>query len=106
MTESFDDILFDEEEIQSWREDWEEQLSIIADIDYLEDNISGFNYGVTLIPEDDFVGYCEGLVRELGELPYNLPWYLENHIDWEGVAGDIKQDYSEIECQGETYLYH
>lgn len=105
MTSSFDDIRFEEEEIQSWKEDWEGELSIISDIDYLEENLSEFDFGVTLIPEDDFVDYCEELLKELGVLPSNLPWYISNHIDWEGVAGDIKQDYSEIEYQGQTYLY-
>lgn len=39
---------------------------------------------------------------------YNLseiPQFIKNNIDWTGIAEDMKQDYSEVEYQGNTYLY-
>src|SRR5690625_3760610 len=58
MTESFEDILFEEEEIESWKEDWQEEIDKISIIDEIEDEIgSEFDFGVTLIPEDDFTDY-------------------------------------------------
>src|SRR5690606_40351775 len=46
MTESFEDILFGEEEIESWKEDWQEELNQIYRIDEIENEIgSEFDYG-------------------------------------------------------------
>jgi hypothetical protein len=106
-TDDFEYILWDEEEIQSWREDWYKELEEIEDIDDLENEIDNgeFDYGITLIPEDYFVEYCKDLVSDIGDLPRDLPFYIENNIDWDGVADDLKQDYSEVEFRGETYLY-
>jgi len=106
-TDDFEDILWDEEEIQSWKEDWSDELQEIEDIDDLEDEINNgeFDYGTTLIPEDYFVEYCKDLVSDIGDLPRDLPSYIENNIDWDGVADDLRMDYSEVEFRGETYLY-
>ena len=32
------------------------------------------------------------------------PWYINDHIDWEGVAEEIKADYSEVDYDGEAYF--
>ena len=108
-TESFEDILFDEEEIESWKADWQEELDEIAEIDLVEYEVEsyggdGFEFGTTLIKEYDFEEYCEELVRDYGYLS-DLPSFIDNHIDWSGIADDMRQDYSELEYQGTTYLY-
>lgn len=107
MTDSFEDILFEEEEIQSWKEDWLDKLQAIEEINDLEDEISNseWGYGITLIDEDDFQDYCEDLVSDIGDLPKDLPSYISNNIDWEGVAEDLKVDYSEVDFRGTNYLY-
>ena len=107
QTEEFEDILFDEEEIQSWKEDWQEELDEIAEIDRVEDEVCNgeFDSGTTLISEYDFQEYCEDFVRDCGDLPRNLPFYIENNIDWSGIADDMRQNYSEVEYQGITYLF-
>lgn len=85
---------------------WRAEIEEIEEIDNLEDEIgSEFDFGVFLIDEDDFEEYCEDLVSDIGDLPRDIPSYLYNNIDWSGVADDIKQDYSEVEYQGITYLY-
>lgn len=105
-TDDFDSILFDEEEIQDWKEIWAEELDTIKRIDSVEDEVgSEFEHGVTLIEEGDFVDYCKELVSDLGVLPSELPFYIESNIDWEGVAEDLKADYSELEYEGNTYLF-
>ena len=43
MTESFEDILFEEEEIESWKQDWQEEINQITCIDELEEEISEFS---------------------------------------------------------------
>ena len=59
--------------------------------------------GVTLIPESEFVEYAEELLKDCGELPRDIPHYIV--IDWEATADNIKQDYSDIDFEGKTYLY-
>ena len=110
-TETFDDILFEEEEIQEWIVDWETELEEIAEINQVEDEVEsyggdGFEFGTTLIKEYDFEEYCEELVRDYGYLSRDtITALIENNIDWSGIADDMRQDYSELEYQGKTYLY-
>ena len=108
MTESFEDILFEEEEIQEWREDWEHELSEIEDINQLEDEVvsdDNFDDGVTFIEEDEFEDYCKEFTKDVGFIPDHTPALIENNIDWEGIADDMRQDYAEVEFEGRTYLY-
>ena len=104
MTESFEDIRFEEEEIESWKQDWQEEINQITCIDEVEDEIgSEFDFGVTLIPEDDFTDYVEDLLKGCGYISDDFPSWIE--IDWEATAENVKQDYSELEYKGETYFY-
>jgi hypothetical protein len=106
ITDTFEDIRFEEEEIQSWKEDWLDEIVTITDIEKLEDEVgSEFDYGVTLIDEDDFEEYCEELVSDIGDLPRDLPSYISNNIDWSGVADDLRVDYSAVNFRGTTYLF-
>jgi antirestriction protein len=106
ITNTFEDICFEEEEIQSWKEDWLDEIVTITDIEKLEDEVgSEFDYGVTLIDEDDFEEYCEELVSDIGDLPRDLPSYISNNIDWSGVADDLRVDYSAVNFRGTTYLF-
>ncbi len=107
QTETFEDILFDEEEIESWKADWQEELDEIVEIDRVEDEVCNgeFDNGTTLISEYDFQEYCEDFTRDCGYLPRDLPFYIENNIDWSGIADDMRQNYSEVEYQGRTYLF-
>ena len=106
MTESFEDILFEEEEIESWKQDWQEEINQITCIDEVEDEIGSefdFDFGVTLIPEDDSTDYVENLLKGCGYISDDFPSWIE--IDWEATAENVKQDYSELEYEGETYFY-
>ena len=110
QTETFEDILFDEEEIQDWKSDWETELEEIEEIDRVEDEVEsyggdGFEFGTTLISEYDFQEYCEEFVRDCGYLSRDTPALIENNIDWSGIADDMRIDYSEVEYQGTTYLF-
>lgn len=114
QADDFDDIdrVISEEEFtvtddtNGFLEYWEDEYEEIAEIDRVEDEVgSGWKYGVTLIDKDDFEGYAQELVEGIGDLPSNLPSYISNNIDWSGVADDLRQDYSELEYQGTTYLF-
>lgn len=81
MTESFEDIRFEEEELDSWKLDWVEDLSEITRIDELENEIgSEFEDGVQLIEEADFEDYCADLLEDLGYISRDFPSWIE--IDW------------------------
>lgn len=101
QTESFDDILFDEDEIESWVDDWKDELEEIEEVDELEKYITDFQYGETLIHESYFTEYCEELCKDFGYISKDFPLWIE--IDWDSTAENIKIDYSECTYQGETY---
>ena len=51
---------------------------------------SDWEYGETLIHEDYFVEYCMEILKDCGELPTNIPWYIV--IDEEATAENLKPD--------------
>ena len=108
MTESFEDILFEEEEIESWKEDWLDEIEEITDIEKLEDEVNNyagdnFNDGVNLIDEDDFEDFVEDDLKQLDYIPKDFPTWIE--IDWKATANNVQQDYTEVKFRGTTYLY-
>jgi len=106
MTDTFEDIRLDEEEIESWKEDWFTELEVIEAINDLENEVgSEWSYGVTLIEEDDFEDYCEEFVEDCYALN-SIPQWIKNNINWSGIADDMKQDYTEVNFRGETYLFN
>lgn len=68
-----------------------------------ESAASDWRHGETLIREDYFEEYCRDLVADLGDLPKDLPGYIENNIDWSGVADDLRHDYTAVDFDGVTY---
>ena len=104
MTDTFEDIRFEEEEIESWKEDWIDEIEIITDINNLEDEVgSEWEYGVTLIEEDEFEDFVQQDLEGIGYIPKDFPSWIE--IDWEATASNVRQDYSEVDYQGITYLF-
>ena len=83
--------------------DVEELKSLKSVFDQAE-NCGDFKYGEGLIRESHFVEYCEQLCEDIGDIPANLPWYIKSNIDWDGVADEIKQDYTEIDFDGVIYF--
>jgi hypothetical protein len=58
-------------------------------------------HGFSLIHDDYFQEYAIELCQECGDLPRNIPSYIE--IDWEATAKNIQQDYAAVNFDGETY---
>ena len=104
VADTFEDIRFEEEEIESWKEDWLDELKQIEEIDELEDEVgSEWGYGVTLIEEDEFEDSVQQDLEDYGYIPQDFPSWIE--IDWEATASNVRQDYSEVDYQGRTYLF-
>lgn len=95
-----DDFVSEREDLEDAREDLR-KLEAFAD--QAAGSASDWNYGETAIHSDHFTDYAEELVRDIGDLPRELPSYIESNIDWEGVALALKADYTEVDFDGETY---
>ena len=57
-----------------------------------------------LIRKDYFKKYCQDLCYEIGAIPEDIPDYVSNHIDWEGVANELKYNYAEVDFDGVVYF--
>ena len=59
-------------------------------------------YGVSLIPEDQFEDYARELAEDLGSINKDGEWPT-TYIDWEAAAGALKMDYASITIEGKEY---
>ena len=89
-----------ESELNSLTED---ELEELEELENMEREIPEWGDGNTLVPEEDFEDYCKELCEDIGDSPSSLPDYIA--IDWSATANNLRVDYSEIEYQGDTYLY-
>lgn len=89
-----------QEELDVWDAENLEELEALRE---LKDEVSEWNDGNTLIPEEDWIDYVQELLIDIGDLPRNIPWYIE--IDWDRTAENIAQDYGKVDYLGTTYYY-
>lgn len=80
-----------------------DEVKELEEIQGLAYEIPEWKYGNTLIHEAEWVDYVQELCEDIGDIPKNIPHYIE--IDWGKTADNIKQDYGEVQFQGETYYY-
>lgn len=105
IPDSFDEIEFIDEEAFT-----EPNIEIIEEYEAIKDfceeleSYGDFEYGETIISEDYFKEYSKDLCKELGYIPDDLPAFIEDNIDWQRVADDLKVDYMEVDYCGTTYL--
>jgi len=95
-------------ELEKAKEELEEfkqsnEFEELEELKELESEIPQWIDGNQLINEDHFIDYCKDLIKDIGDLPKNIPSYIV--IDWESTAENLKVDYSEIDYQGETWFY-
>lgn len=62
-------------------------------------------YPILMVRDDYFVEFCQQEVIDCGYIKNDLPYFISNNIDWDGVADEMKYDYSEVEFDGNTYYY-
>lgn len=62
---------------------------------------SDWRHGETLINESYWKEYVQELLVDLGELPKDLPSYIE--IDWEKTADNLAADYTTVEWNGVSF---
>lgn len=64
---------------------------------------SEWEFGMTFINDSHWEDYAQELCSDLGYLPNSLPGFISSNINWEGVATDLKVDYTSYELDGVTY---
>lgn len=79
----------------------EAEAEELAELETLEDEISEWRHGETLVRDCDFVDYVEEMLKDCGDLPKDIPWYIA--IDWQKTADNIAMDYSIVTYQGQDY---
>ena len=90
-----------EDALQKWNDSSDADRR--AELIRVKEEFTGDWSGETLISANGWVDYVEELVSEIGDMPRNIPSYIV--IDWDATADNVKEDYSEIEIDGETYYY-
>lgn len=87
----------------SYSTDIEEYKNINTFCAELSDYSSDFEYGEAIIREDYFTQYAEDFCKDCGLVPSDLSSLIEDNLDWDGIAEDLKQDYTSVEYDGDTY---
>lgn len=82
----------------------EELKSLLALQEECEE-YDGWAYGLCFIRYDYFTEYTEELLNDTEDIPEGLPWYVSNNIDWDGVAEDMKEDYTSFDFDGIEYFF-
>ena len=90
-------------ELVEWDDDNGDELKALEALaEEAEGYSEDWEYGATLVRESYFTDYCEELVKDIGDLPKKIPFYIE--IDWEKTADNLRVDYTEVDYDGVTYL--
>ena len=92
------------EALRDWNDNNLDELKSLGDLCAEgEGATSEWSDGTPLINDNYFTEYTEELCKDIGAIPSDLPWYISNHIDWDGVAREIQIDYSSIDFDGTTF---
>ena len=110
-----DDLLDDEEDgnieevdrLEKNREVLKDSISYelkeLEELREIREEVPGWYGGNTLIIDDEWVAYVEEMLKDIGYITRDFPWWIE--IDWEKTAENVAVDYSTVEYKGHTYYY-
>ena len=100
-------LAVDDRPAQSWEDASPDEAAELAALKALADEAEGYapdwRHGAPLIRHSYFTDYCRELVEDCDGLPKNLPSYIAGNINWDGVADDLKVDYTEVDFAGVAY---
>ena len=93
-------------EIQECEFEYKRYSEELAELEALKEEIEsnsdeGFEYGIQLIHEDYIDDYLDELLEDCGYLPKDLPSWIK--IDWQATYNNMKEGYTEIELNGNTF---
>lgn len=69
----------------------------------IENNNSEYSDGMGIIHEDEFTDYVKEMLEDCGYISQDFPSWIT--IDWEDTADNVKQDYSSVDYNGDTYYF-
>ena len=100
---------YDEDAFDGWLAgcddpDADELRSLEALRDEAEPYAEDWEYGAVLISRDYWVEYVEQFIKDCGYISNDLPGFIYNNINWQGVADEVEQDYTTVEFDGQEYL--
>ena len=90
--------------VKDWDEsdEGQELAKLKAFAEEAEGYAEDWRYGATLIHEDYFEDYARDLAAE-GDYDMKNEQWPYTCIDWEKAAEELKQDYTSVDFDGETY---
>ena len=99
-------IVEKENDVQECEVEYSRYSEELTELEELKEEISnnsdeGFEYGIQLIHENDIDDYLHELLLDCGYIPKDLPSWIE--IDWQATCDNMKEDYSELELNGNTF---
>lgn len=81
-----------------------DELKALCELTLLGRDYREWDYNMTIIHETHFTEAMKDLVQDCNKDAFDvMPDLLKANIDWEGVADDMRSDYSTIEWRGETF---
>lgn len=86
---------------ENW--DTEEELRHLEDLAEQLEGYGDWDHGETLIRESHFQDYAQELAEDCGMVTAGASW-PNNCIDWEEATRQLRQDYTEADFDGVTYL--
>ena len=104
--DAFTDFVKQENEIQECELEYNRYSEEFVELESLKEEIEsnsdeGFEYGIQLIHENYIDDYLDEMLEDCGYLPKDLPYWIE--IDWQATYDNMKEDYNEIELNGNTF---
>ena len=101
-----EEIAEKENEIQECEFEYKRYSEELAKLEALKEEIESnsdecFECGIQLIHNNYIEDYLDGLLEDCGYLPNDLPHWIE--IDWQATYDNMKEDYTEIELNGNTF---
>ena len=101
-----EEIAEKENEIQECEFEYNRYSEELAELEALKEEIEsssdeGFEYGIQLIHENYIDDYLDELLEDCGYIPKDLPSWIK--IDWQATYDNMKEDYTEIELNGNTF---
>lgn len=94
-----------EDHFRSCRSDFgEDEGGELKELREMADEIPEWRHGKTLIPEDEWVDYCQQFAEDIGAVEDFSKWPC-SCIDWKEAASELAHDYSTIDYQGTAYYY-
>lgn len=80
----------------------DDALALLDDLNTAADYASDWEYGETLIADRYFEDYARELADDIGAIDRDAAWPM-SCIDWAEAADMLRQDYSEVQIDGQDY---